>query len=306
MRYSVMVGASVLAAAALVAAPGIGSAQSTSDKVESKTEKAIDKVKDVGKEAKADVSDSWVTAKTKIALFADERVKGRQVSVETQKGTVYLRGKVDTPESKAAAEAIAGGIDGVKSVKNDLQVVAPGERKMTDVNDKDIARSVQDRLSRDPQLKKISVRSDAGVVTLTGEVPSLSASARASEVAYTMPGVRAVKNEMTFREASMSDRRTERISTRRAERMAATREGTYRYDQHTKMMQQALRDKGYDPGPIDGVQGPRTTAALKSFQQSENLDVTGRADAETLGKLGIGIGGATTSMPTPPKKTQSP
>jgi len=300
MRYGVMVSASVLAAAALVAAPGTGSAQSTSEKVQQKTEKAVDKVKEVGREAKADVSDSWLTAKTKIALFADERVKGRQVTVETQKGTVYLRGKVDTPEAKTAAEGIAKDIEGVKSVKNDLQVVPPGERKMTDTSDKDIAKSVSDRLAREAQLKKISVRSDSGVVTLTGEVPSLSASARASEVAYSMPGVRAVKNEVTFREASMSERRTERISERRA-----AREGGYRYDQHTKMVQQALRDKGYDPGPIDGVQGPRTTAALRSYQQAESLDTTGRADAETLGKLGIGVGGATTTMPGQ-KKQQSP
>jgi len=306
MRYGVIVSASVLAAAALVAAPGIGSAQSTGSKVESKTEKTMDKVKEVGREAKADVSDSWITAKTKIALFADEKVKGRQVSVETQKGTVYLRGKVDSAEAKAAAETVAQGIEGAKSVKNDLQVVAPGERKMTDTSDKDIARSASDRLARDTQLKKISVRSDAGVVTLTGEVPSLNASARASEIVYAMPGVRAVKNEMTYREAAMSDSRTERMSARRAER-TAMREGTSRYDQHTKMLQQALRDKGYDPGPIDGIQGPRTTAALKSYQQAENLETSGRADADTLGKLGIGVGGATTSMPTAPqKKNQAP
>jgi osmotically-inducible protein OsmY len=30
------------------------------------------------------MKDSWLTSKTKIALFADGRVKGRQVNVETQ------------------------------------------------------------------------------------------------------------------------------------------------------------------------------------------------------------------------------
>jgi peptidoglycan hydrolase-like protein with peptidoglycan-binding domain len=59
-------------------------------------------------------------------------------------------------------------------------------------------------------------------------------------------------------------------------------------------MQQALKDKGYDPGPVDGVQGPRTTAALLAYQKAENITATGRADAETLGKLGIGVGGAST------------
>jgi lipid-binding SYLF domain-containing protein/osmotically-inducible protein OsmY len=53
-----------------------------------------------------------------------------------------------------------------------------------------------------------------------------------------------------------------------------------------KQSQEALRDKGYDPGPIDGVLGPRTRAALRSYQQAENLAVTGRLDPETTAKLG--------------------
>lgn len=48
----------------------------------------------MAKEAKSDVTDAWVTAKAKIALFGDDRVKGRRISVETKDGTVILRGKV--------------------------------------------------------------------------------------------------------------------------------------------------------------------------------------------------------------------
>src|SRR5678816_769951 len=77
---------------------------------------------------KTPITDSWVTAKTKIALAADGRVKGRQINVETQKSLVMLRGKVDSEEAKKAAEEIAKGIDGVKSVKNELQVVAPSKQ----------------------------------------------------------------------------------------------------------------------------------------------------------------------------------
>jgi peptidoglycan hydrolase-like protein with peptidoglycan-binding domain len=52
-------------------------------------------------------------------------------------------------------------------------------------------------------------------------------------------------------------------------------------------MQQALRDKGYDPGPIDGVMGSKTASALKKYQQAENLNVTGQMDAKTAAKLKI-------------------
>jgi hyperosmotically inducible protein len=135
-------------------------------------------------------------------LYADERVKGSQVSVDTMKdGVVHLRGKVDSAEAKAAATEIAKNIEGVKSVQNDLQVVAPASRKAVTASDAQIEKQVETTLSRDTQLKSVDVRIDAGVVTLTGEVPSITASARASEMARGVSGVRAVKNELTVRQA---------------------------------------------------------------------------------------------------------
>jgi hyperosmotically inducible protein len=163
-----------------------------------KMDKAVDKTKSVAQDAKVAVTDSWVTSKTKIALFSDDRVKGSQVKVETIGGVVHLRGKVDSAEAKAAATSVAQGIEGVKSVKNDLQVVSPGARKAVDAKDADIAKAVETRLGRESDLKKIDVRADAGVVTLTGEVPTITASAKASEVARGVGGVRSVKNQLTF------------------------------------------------------------------------------------------------------------
>ena len=148
------------------------------------------------------VTDSWVTSKTKIALFADERVKGTQVSVDTKNGVVHLRGKVDSNEAKSAAAEVAKGIEGAKSVKNDLQVVSPAARKAVDANDKDIAKAVESRMSGDAQLKKVDVRTDGGVVTLTGEVPNIIAAAKASEQARMVSGVKLVKNELTIRSAN--------------------------------------------------------------------------------------------------------
>jgi len=78
------------------------------------------------------INDTWLTAKTKIALFADARVKGSEITVETSQGSMIIRGKVDSDEAKQAAEGIAKGIDGVKTVKNELQVVAPAKREAID------------------------------------------------------------------------------------------------------------------------------------------------------------------------------
>jgi len=159
---------------------------------------ADEKAQTTTQEAKTMVTDSWVTSKTKISLFADERVKGTQVSVDTAKGVVHLRGKVDSAEAKSAASDIAQGVEGVKSVKNDLQVVTPAARQAVDANDKDITKAVEARLSKDSQLKKVDVRTDAGVVTLTGQVATIGASAKASEMARGVSGVKSVKNELAF------------------------------------------------------------------------------------------------------------
>jgi peptidoglycan hydrolase-like protein with peptidoglycan-binding domain len=51
--------------------------------------------------------------------------------------------------------------------------------------------------------------------------------------------------------------------------------------------QSSLKAKGFDPGPIDGVHGPRTRAAIEDFQRSENLTVTGQLDADTSARLSL-------------------
>ena len=58
--------------------------------------------------------------------------------------------------------------------------------------------------------------------------------------------------------------------------------------------QQALRDKGFDPGPVDGVMGPRTSAAVRDFQSKENLTATGQLDADTRARLMAGAHAGTT------------
>ena len=201
MRYGTIMAVTVLGAF-VAAAPFAAQAQTTKDKISNTMEQTKDKTKSTTETATVAVSDSWITSKAKIALFADERVKGTQVSVDTKNGVVHLRGKVDSGEAKAAAAAIASGIDGAKSVKNDLQVVSPTARKAVDANDKDITKAVESRMSKDANLKKLDVRTDGGVVTLTGEVSSIMVAAKASEQARMVSGVKSVKNELTVRQAS--------------------------------------------------------------------------------------------------------
>ena len=68
-------------------------------------------------------------------------------------------------------------------------------------------------------------------------------------------------------------------------------------------MQQALKDKGYDPGPADGRMGPRTRAALRDYQKKEGLNPTGRWDEETGNRLGVRMSATT---PTDTMHTSTP
>jgi len=194
MHRSRMLGVLVCASVVVVVAPTYAMAQGTTDKMEQKA-------KGAAQDAKTGISDSWVTAKTKIALFGDDRIRGGQISVGTVNGAVSLRGKVDSDNAKAAAASVARAVDGVKSVRNDLRVVPPGDRKAIHASDTDITRRVEGRLAKDAQLKKVDVRTNGGAVILTGAVSSIDASAHASELARGVPGVRMVKNELTYEPA---------------------------------------------------------------------------------------------------------
>ncbi|MFN3545555.1 MAG: BON domain-containing protein [Thiobacillus sp.] len=68
------------------------------------------------------VDDAWITAKVKALLVKDEGVKGLEVKVETYQGNVQLSGWVSHPTQIAQAERIARGVEGVRGVRNDLQV----------------------------------------------------------------------------------------------------------------------------------------------------------------------------------------
>ena len=68
------------------------------------------------------VDDSLITGKVKAALVADPELKATEINVETYKGTVQLSGFVSSPDDIPKAVQLARGIEGVKSVKNDIAI----------------------------------------------------------------------------------------------------------------------------------------------------------------------------------------
>ncbi len=54
-----------------------------------------------------------------------------------------------------------------------------------------------------------------------------------------------------------------------------------------RLVQDALNQAGYDAGPVDGVPGDRTVAAINSFREANGLEPTGVIDGAMLAALNI-------------------
>ena len=52
-----------------------------------------------------------------------------------------------------------------------------------------------------------------------------------------------------------------------------------------RMVQARLKENGFDPGPIDGIAGQRTLAALNAYRQSVRLSPVLIVSRETIGAL---------------------
>lgn len=66
--------------------------------------------------------DAATTAKVKKAIFSESSLKVTDVSVSTENKVVHLTGSVKSRADKAKAAQVASAVDGVKRVKNDLQI----------------------------------------------------------------------------------------------------------------------------------------------------------------------------------------
>lgn len=65
-------------------------------------------------------------------------------------------------------------------------------------------------------------------------------------------------------------------------------------------IQEALKQAGFDPGPIDGVWGRNTIAAVKAFQEDEGLEADGIVGPQTIAALQRrAVRGAPLAQPLP-------
>jgi len=144
--------------------------------------------------------DAWITTKTKIALMTTADVHANAVDVDTVEGRVTLHGKVSSEAEKEKAEAVAKDIQGVKSVRNLLQVVRAPESHAVEVADSAIKDHAENALKGDRSLADSDLKIESvnkGVVLLSGKAASLGDYLRALQDIEAVPGVRQVAAEVT-------------------------------------------------------------------------------------------------------------
>jgi osmotically-inducible protein OsmY len=133
--------------------------------------------------AGAATPDAWITTKHTLAPLTTEGVSGTAITVDTRAGGVMPFGSMPSQQTRAAV-ADAHKMGGVQRVENAGEVV-----------DEELARVVNKAFNT-PNFKDITVEVRNGVVHLTGTVPSWAWRLEAVAVARTIPGVRAVEDDL--------------------------------------------------------------------------------------------------------------
>ncbi|HVW64055.1 MAG TPA: BON domain-containing protein [Nitrosospira sp.] len=148
-----------------------------------------------------EIDDSAITTKVKSALMADADVKSLDIKVETSKGEVQLSGFVDNQGQIDRAIAVTKGVQGVKNVKNNMNVKTTDTTVGEKIDDSIITTKVKAALMADSGIKgaEIGVVTRDGQVQLSGFVDSQALVDRATDVAKGVEGVKNVINEMTVK-----------------------------------------------------------------------------------------------------------
>ncbi len=151
------------------------------------------------------ITDTAITAKVKSQFMGDNRLKNSDISVTTTNGVVTLTGSASGSDAKSTAEKLASGVDGVKSVDDDLQTSSSTSTVGTKMekaahktkrvaSDSWITTKVKSEIMADSVSKgfDVSVTTTHGVVVLTGTLASQDAIDHVKVLTEKVKGVKSV------------------------------------------------------------------------------------------------------------------
>jgi hyperosmotically inducible periplasmic protein len=143
--------------------------------------------------------DAALTASVKSKLVADSTVPGTAINVDTKDGVVTLTGAVDSDAQKTKATQIARGVEGVKSVTDNITVKPPAPPPAPPVQigaDQEIKNTITANLAKEG-VTGITVEVVNGEVTLKGDIPRAKLQAAMKAANEAKP--KKVNNQMTVK-----------------------------------------------------------------------------------------------------------
>ena len=163
-----------------------------------------------------EVPDMDIIASIESLLQNDMRINDGLIEVSVNQDTVILSGKVGSASEKSLA-VVHSHVAGVDTVIADQLEVSQEQRdplmrkdKFVDKTDYQIIEAIQQTFLQDPRLLNhdIKVKSEDGIVTLSGKVNNLRAKNAAAEDAMNVVGVWKVKNNIDVEPVAMPVEKT--------------------------------------------------------------------------------------------------
>lgn len=129
LHLTVLLAAALATSSGLTGAQTEGTAEKAGQQIDQTVAKAQAEAGDMKQSASAKaqsvgeyMDDSAITAKLKLAILRDPKLKVLQISVTTTDGVVNLAGAVDSQQTIDRATEVARGIGNVKSVESSLTI----------------------------------------------------------------------------------------------------------------------------------------------------------------------------------------
>ncbi len=140
--------------------------------------------------------DVALAAKIKARLIAEKDLPSRWVSVEVLRGKVVLTGYLPRQDQIDRAIIISRSFKGVKDARSEIRLGKPSAKSL--VSDSWITARIKGKLLEDPVTSGFSIHVETvdGTVYLRGFVDSGEQRFRARELALSVNGVAAVKNQL--------------------------------------------------------------------------------------------------------------
>lgn len=157
-------------------------------------------------------SDVWSKAAITTTYTLNRHLNPFNIDVDVENGVAILRGHVESDVERDLAEELALGVDGVKEVRNELEVnpdtptQAESGSFMSNVRDANITAKVKSQLlwNRNTHGIDIDVDTESSIVTLTGGVKSNAESQLAEQIARNTSDVMDVNNRLTVADGAVA------------------------------------------------------------------------------------------------------